>query len=56
VRGSNGLATSQALAQVFSALDKTQKVVVSSSNGGLASIVWYALYSQGYQGSLLMSG
>ncbi|WP_316965751.1 sulfurtransferase [Candidatus Methanocrinis natronophilus] len=56
VRGSNGLATSQALAQAFSGLDKNQKVAVSSINGGLASIVWYALYSQGYQGSLLMSG
>lgn len=52
VVSSNGLATSQALAQAFSGLDKDQQVFVYSSKGGLASIVWYALYSQNYDAGL----
>ncbi len=52
VIGSNGLASDQALSQVFAGLDKSQPVIVYSSKGGQASIVWYALYTQGYQASL----
>ncbi len=52
VMGANGLASAQSLSQTFSGLDKNQPVVVCSSKGGLASIVGYALYTQGYQVSL----
>jgi thiosulfate/3-mercaptopyruvate sulfurtransferase len=52
VMGANGLASEQALSQTFSGLDKNLPVVVYSSKGGQASIVWYALYTQGYQVSL----
>ncbi len=52
VRGANGLASPQALDQAFAGLDKDQPVVVYSSSGGQASIVWYALYTRGYQASL----
>lgn len=52
VMGSNGFASTQALDQTFAGLDKDQPVVVYSSNGGQASVVWYALYAQGYQASL----
>ncbi len=56
VMGSSGLATSQALAQAFRGLDKDERVVVYSSKGGLASIVWYALAAQGFDASLLVLG
>jgi thiosulfate/3-mercaptopyruvate sulfurtransferase len=36
-----------ALAEIFGALDPDRPVVVSSKNGGTASIVWYALTLQG---------
>lgn len=52
VMDASGLASPQALSQTFSGLDKNQPVVVYSSKGGQASIVWYALYIQGYQASL----
>ncbi|HII07374.1 MAG TPA: sulfurtransferase, partial [Methanotrichaceae archaeon] len=52
VMGANGIASAQSLSQTFSGLDKNLPVVVYSSKGGQASIVWYALYTQGYQVSL----
>jgi len=52
VMGADGLADEQALRQTFSGLDKNLPVVVYSNKGGQASIVWYALYTQGYQVSL----
>ncbi len=52
VMDASGLASPQALSQTFSGLDKNQPVFVYSSKGGQASIVWYALYAQGYQVSL----
>ena len=52
VMGSNGLASSQALAQAFGGLDKDQQVVVYSSKGGVASMVWYPLYSMEYDAAL----
>jgi len=52
VMGTNGLASAQALDLAFRDLDLDLPVVVYSSKGGQASIVWYALYAQGYQASL----
>ena len=56
VMGSSGLATSQALAQAFGGLDKDERVVVYSSKGGLASIVWYGSYSLNYDAALSILG
>ncbi len=41
-----------ALAEIFGALDPDRPVVVYSKNGGTASIVWYALTSQGRDAKL----
>lgn len=51
VKGPNGLVGAQALSLAFSGLDKDQPVVVYPRQGG-ASVVWYALYTQGYDVSL----
>ncbi len=56
VMGISGLADEQALNQAFSGLDEDLPVVVYSSKGGQASIVWYALYAQGYEASLRTLG
>ncbi|HPJ30530.1 MAG TPA: rhodanese-like domain-containing protein [Methanothrix sp.] len=49
----DGLADDEALASAFSVLDPERPVVVySSGKGGVASIVWYALYTKGYDASL----
>ncbi|HPE63774.1 MAG TPA: rhodanese-like domain-containing protein [Methanothrix sp.] len=47
------LADDEALASAFSGLNQERPVVVySSGKGGVASIVWYALYTHGYDASL----
>ncbi len=51
VKGANGLLGAQALSLAFSGLDKDRPVVVYPRQGG-ASVVWYALYTQGYDVSL----
>lgn len=56
VMGADGLADDQALASAFSSLDKERPVVVYSSKGGEASIVWYALFTRGYEASLFTLG
>ncbi len=55
--GSDGrLADDEALSSAFSGLAEGLPVVIYSSKGGQASIVWYALYTQGRQASLYPLG
>jgi len=56
VIGIDGLASDSALAQAFSGLEKDEPVVVYSSRGGVASIVWYALFDQGFVPGIMIVG
>ena len=56
VIGIDGLASDSALAQAFRGLEKDEPVVVYSSRGGVASIVWYALFDQGFVPSIMIVG
>ena len=56
VMGAGGLADDEALASAFSGLNKESPVVVYSTKGGQASIVWYALSTHGYEASLFTLG
>jgi len=56
VMGTPGLGDDEVLSLAFSGLDEDLPVVVYSSKGGQASIVWYALYAQGYEASLRTLG
>ena len=55
VMGAEGLADDQALTEAFSSLDKDVPVVVYSTKGGVASMVWYALLDQGFTPRMMIS-
>ena len=55
VMGAEGLAGDQALGEAFSGLDKDVPVVVYSTKGGVASMVWYALLDQGFTPRMMIS-